>query len=264
MNAVNQTLYIPLYGKAQVSKKGRILSDPKAEEIWEKEQFALGRSAKSKWLTYFMAMRAKVFDDWTTRQIQSAPQTLVLHIGCGMDSRILRAGGDCAQWYDIDLPNVIAERKKYYSEDPHYRMIGADVSKTDWLGPLPGADRAVVLLEGVSMYLHPHDVAKLFFALQNKFRKVHILMDAYTVLGAKASKYKNPIHTVGVARVYGIANPCAVLPSEGIAFTAEHCMTPQELVDELPGWDRRIFKRIFAGSIAQRIYRLYEYATRLQ
>lgn len=38
MNEINKTLYIPLYGKAQVSKKDIIIKDIKAEEIWEKEQ----------------------------------------------------------------------------------------------------------------------------------------------------------------------------------------------------------------------------------
>lgn len=63
MNEVNRTLYIPLYGKAQISKRGIILRDIKAEDIWEKEQFPLHGKARSKWLTYFMAMRARVFDD---------------------------------------------------------------------------------------------------------------------------------------------------------------------------------------------------------
>ena len=32
MNNVNRTLYIPLYGKAYVSRRGVILHDPKAEQ----------------------------------------------------------------------------------------------------------------------------------------------------------------------------------------------------------------------------------------
>lgn len=62
MNEVNKTLYIPLYGKAQVSRKKIIIRDQKAEEIWEKEKFPLKGKAKSKWLTYYMAMRAKIDD----------------------------------------------------------------------------------------------------------------------------------------------------------------------------------------------------------
>ena len=51
MDSVNKTLYIPLYGKSYVSKKGIILKDEKAEEIWDKEQFKLKGKSKSKWLS---------------------------------------------------------------------------------------------------------------------------------------------------------------------------------------------------------------------
>ena len=47
MNEVNKTLYIPLYGKALVSRRGIILKDTKAEEIWAAEQFPLKGKSKS-------------------------------------------------------------------------------------------------------------------------------------------------------------------------------------------------------------------------
>ena len=70
MNSVNKTLYIPLYGKALVTKKGRILYDPKAQEIWDEEKFELKRKSRSKWLAYFMGMRCVVFDEWTKEKIE--------------------------------------------------------------------------------------------------------------------------------------------------------------------------------------------------
>ena len=39
MNEVNRTLFIPLYGKARVSRQRIILDDPSAEQIWKKEAF---------------------------------------------------------------------------------------------------------------------------------------------------------------------------------------------------------------------------------
>ena len=63
MNDVNKTLFIPLYGKALVSKQNIILNDTTAEKIWENEGFTLHGKSKSKWLAYNMAMRARVFDD---------------------------------------------------------------------------------------------------------------------------------------------------------------------------------------------------------
>ena len=77
MNSVNKTLYIPLYGKAFVSKKGIIMQDKKAELIWEKEGFELKGKAKSKWLAYYMGMRSAVFDTWVKKKIVQYPSASV-------------------------------------------------------------------------------------------------------------------------------------------------------------------------------------------
>ena len=41
MNEVSRTLFIPLYGKTQVSEKGIILNDPMSEKIWKAESFPI-------------------------------------------------------------------------------------------------------------------------------------------------------------------------------------------------------------------------------
>ena len=98
MNNINKTLYIPLYGKAFVSKKGILLRDKKAEEIWEKEGFALKGKSKSKWLAYYMGIRSAVFDDWLRKKMSSQDNCIVIHIGCGMDSRVERVGTGNHDW----------------------------------------------------------------------------------------------------------------------------------------------------------------------
>lgn len=147
MNEVNKTLYIPLYGKAFVSQRGIILNDQSAEIIWAKEGFELKGESKSKWLAYYMGMRARVFDDWTRERIKENPTATVIHIGCGLDSRIDRVGG--AKWYDVDFPGVIAERRKHFKDNDSYTMLCADVREDGWLGLVSG-DTAIVIMEGVS------------------------------------------------------------------------------------------------------------------
>ena len=116
MNNVNKTLYIPLYGKSKVSKQGIILKDAMAEKIWELESFKIKGKSKSKWLSYNMAMRARIFDDWTRAILHQDKEALVLHIGCGLDSRCIRINEPFTNWIDGDFPNVIEIRKKYYKE----------------------------------------------------------------------------------------------------------------------------------------------------
>ena len=84
-------------------------------------------------------------------------------------------------------------------------------------------------------------------------------MDCYTTFAAKASKYKNPINDVGVTEVHGL-DDSKLLEQAGVKFVKEHEMTPQNLIDELKGIEKFIFSKLYAGSIAQKMYRLYEYS----
>ena len=124
MNEVNKTLFIPLYGKSQVSKKGIILNDPTAEKIWKAESFPIHGKSKSKWLAYNMAMRARVFDNWTEEMLRANKDALVLHIGCGLDSRCLRVKEPYLNWIDADFPEVLSLRKKYYEEKTNNKLYG--------------------------------------------------------------------------------------------------------------------------------------------
>lgn len=260
MNNVNKTLYIPLYGKAYVSRKGLFLQDAKAEEIWDKEGFPLKGKAKSKWLAYNMGMRSAVFDLWLAQALEKTPDALVLHLGCGMDSRALRMAQGGSLWVDVDFPDVITERKRYYGESETYRMIGADIRDPGWLETVPRADRAILIMEGVSMYLEREDLLTLLSRLKAYFGSLTVLMDCYTVFGAKATKYKNPINEVGVTQVYGVDDP-RELEIEGLRFYREHDLVPEVLIQELSGWEQRVFRKLFSGKMARGIYRLYEYHT---
>lgn len=256
MDSVNKTLYIPLYGKSYVSKKGIILNDKMAEEMWTASGFTLRGKAASKWLAYYMGMRARVFDDWAKEQIKANPDATILHLGCGLDSRIKRVGM-ASLWYDVDFPEVIAERKKYFTDGDGYTVLPCDIRDDGWVKSISG-DTAIVIMEGISMYLTPSELSQLIERIYGRFNKVNLLMDCYTTFAAKMSKIKNPINEVGVTTVYGMDDP-DILTTCGMEYVKEHSMTPVELIDMLPKNERKIFNLIYAGRVASNMYRLYEY-----
>lgn len=258
MNEVNKTLFIPLYGKSQISKQGIILDDPMAEKIWAAEEFPIKGKSKSKWLAYNMAMRARVFDDWTKRQLQQNDDALVLHIGCGLDSRCKRVKQDYKAWIDCDFPEVISVRRNYYTETKHYKMMALDAADTEGIKQLPDRDTAIVVLEGVSMYLSNNQLHTFFKVLREKYNNIHILMDIYTEFGAKASKYKNPVNDVGVTQLYGIDDIGNLLSGLDIRFIKEHSFIPTALVNELKPFDKVFFKLMFNKFLYRKIYRLIE------
>ena len=259
MNNVNKTLFIPLYGKACVSQKGILLQDKMAEKIWEAEGFPLKGKAKSKWLAYNMGMRSAVFDNWTRQQMQLLPDAVVLHVGCGMDSRCVRVGVEGRQWFDVDFPEVIAERKRYFEETEGYRMLASDIREEEWLSQIPAGKPAIIVMEGVSMYLKPEELKTVLKHWKDHFGQIRILMDGYTVFAAKATKYKNPINEVGVTQVYGFDDPRDLGEGTGLSFVQEHSLTHDWLIEQLPKREQGFFRAMFTGSLAKKIYRLYEY-----
>ena len=257
MDAVNKTLFIPLYGKALVSQKGILLRDPRAEEIWAQAGFALKGKSRSKWLAYYMAMRARVFDNWLSRQMEAHPNAVVLHLGCGLDSRCRRVAAEGRAWYDVDFPQVIAQRRQFFGETEHYHMVGGDLREGEYLSGISGSE-AIVVMEGVSMYLPPEQLREALSRITERFDSCVLALDCYTSFAAKASRYKNPINEVGVTQVWGMDDPL-VLEAAGLRFVSRLDMTPGELIAQLAPTEQRIFRSLYAGKMSQNLYRLYEY-----
>ena len=253
MNEVNKTLYIPLFGKSFVSKKGIIINDKKAEEIWDEVNFKLKSKSKSKYLAYYMGVRSSVFDSWVKDELEE--NCVVIHLGCGLDSRVLRINST-SLWYDIDFPSVIEERKKYYSESNSYKMISSDVRDSKWLDKVTKKDKAIVVLEGISMYLTNEELKELLSNISKSFNRVVLMMDCYSLLAAKLSKHKNPVKDVGVNLVYGLDDP-KLVENEELKFVKEKEIVPSKYFDELKGIEKTLFKKLYAGNFSKKLYKLY-------
>ena len=249
------TLFIPLYGKAMMSREG-FLPDPTAEEIVATVDYDFSKVDQSRKLAIYMAMRAALYDGYVREFASQHPDGLILQLGVGLDSRVKRV--PCGNlWFDLDFPEVIDQRKRYFRETENYRMIGADVMEEGWLKSIPGK-HAIVVMEGISMYLPEAQLESLLDRLCTHFESVSLLMDCYTTFAAKASKVKNPINDVGVTQVYGMDDP-KVLETEKLRYVCEREMTPADLITELPKGERWIFRKLYAGDIARKMYRMYEF-----
>lgn len=63
---------------------------------------------------------------------------------------------------------VISERKRYYQETDDYKMLCADVRSPDWLLQVPPGN-AIVVMEGVSMYLSPDELRQTMTQIASRF-----------------------------------------------------------------------------------------------
>ena len=250
------TLFIPLYGKALMSREG-FLSDPTAEEIVSTVDYDFTKVDQSRKLAIYMAMRAALFDGYVRDFSARHPDGLVLQLGVGLDSRVKRV--PCPNpWYDLDFPDVIDLRRKYFPEDGRYHLIAAPALPADWLAGVPEASNALVLAEGLSMYLSEGDMRALMAALQGHFGQVTFIFDAYSKRAAKLSALKNPVNAVKAKIDFAMDDPAELLAGTQrmTAVLNADIITP-EAIGRLKGLDRWRFR--FMGRFGRSFYRIFGY-----
>ena len=258
LNNESKTLFIPLLGKAIMSKDNLFLHDPKAEEIISKIDYDFNSLKQSKWLSMYMSVRALIIDELCNKYIEEHPNAIIIHLGCGLDSRGLRVNQNFNTWYDIDYENVIDIRKKFYKEDSKHKMIGSSVVNYEWLDDIKTNDNIMIVAEGLTMYLSEEEVKELITQINNKLGDVHLLFDAYSKKGVKSSKIKNPVNQMNAEVKYGIDNPEEFLKlNNNLEYVATHLIRKED--NNLRGLTKFIFNNLYCGKISQSIYKIYEF-----
>lgn len=258
LNNESKTLFIPLLGKALMSKINLFLHDPKAEEIINKIDFDFKSLKQSKWLSMYMSVRAAIIDELCNKYISEHKNVTVIHLGCGLDSRCLRVRQDFYNWYDIDYENVIEIRKQFYNQDEKYKMLGNSVLDYRWLNQINYYDNVLIVAEGLTMYLSEKEIQELITQIGNKFECIHLLFDAYSKKGVKASKIKNPVNRMNATVKYGIDTPEDFLKlNKNLTYVNTYKIKMK--TNGLHGLTKFIFNNLYCGKLSQSIYKIYEF-----
>ncbi len=258
LNNESETLFIPLLGKALMSRDNLFLHDPYAEEIISKVDYDFKTLKQSKWLSMFMSVRALVIDELCNEYIIKHPNATIIHLGCGLDSRCLRVSQDYKLWYDIDYEDVIEIRRNFFNEDDKHKMIGSSVTDIKWLDKIEKCDDMLIVAEGLTMYLSEDEVKSLIKHIKEYFGDVHLLFDAYTKKGVRASRLKNPVNKMNAQIKYGINDPKEfLLIDECLEYVATHLIKYDG--SYLHGITKFIFNNLYCGKISQSIYKIYEF-----
>jgi O-methyltransferase involved in polyketide biosynthesis len=139
-------MLITLYARAMVSRsRNPILADSWAEEAVSRIDYDFESLHVGGLRACLVAIRAKQLDLWTTRFLMDRPDATVLHLGCGLDSRVFRVDPpEGVRWFDVDYPEVIDMRRRLYPQRAGCRMVPASLEQLDWLEVVPGGGSTFV------------------------------------------------------------------------------------------------------------------------
>src|SRR5512136_1553282 len=185
LNAVSQTLMIPLYFRAVESQRpDALVRDPKAVELVGQLDYDFSGVQRMKNEQVNFLLRMREFDRLARAFLAEHPDGVIVDLGCGLDTRFERVDNGQVDWYGLDLPEVIELRKGLIAETPRSHFIGCSVLDFSWMDALSDqvGKPIIFLAEAVLVYLVEADVKRLVRALVERFPGAELVCDAYSPL----------------------------------------------------------------------------------
>lgn len=197
-NPSSQTLLIPLIIRAREGAHPKSLfRDRAAEEIVGRLPDGTFTFSVHPFMHTGTAVRIRYFDDLTRTLLNTAEKTVVVQLGCGLDTRFSRTDDGKSIHINIDLPEVIALRRELLPRT-HGRDIdwAGNLRERDWMDMLErdyAGHRFLFIAEGVLMYLTEQDVRALIVDLADRFPGSHIAFDTAGRTAARTINKKSAV-----------------------------------------------------------------------
>jgi O-methyltransferase involved in polyketide biosynthesis len=128
-------------------------------------------------------MLTREMDRYARDFLSRHPDAVVVHIGCGLDSRFERVDNGQVEWYDLDLPNVIALRRKYLGDERgRYHLLACSALENAWLEAVSAHRQRpfMFLAETVFVYFVEAQVKSLVLTLRDHFTGAELVFDGWT------------------------------------------------------------------------------------
>jgi O-methyltransferase involved in polyketide biosynthesis len=192
------TLLMPLWARARESRRtDAILRDDTAVKIVDSLEFDFERFARQRVPTVDYCLRASIFDRLVRNYLATHPDATVVEFGAGLDTRFDRLDNGRVRWIEVDLPDVIRLRRRFFAEDSRRKMIAASLCESDWIDELEhaGCVHPLFVAEGVFYFLTASEVRLLFQRIADRFAGSELIFDAQSPLYLQLSNLRHPLRS---------------------------------------------------------------------
>jgi len=188
LSSLEKTLVVPLWHRAQASKAHpELLNDVKAIELVNHLNcdFSIFEQRFTAEDSFRSAARAWQFDDKLGAYISTHPDASIMNLGAGLDTAFYRVDNGSIEWYDLDLPNVIALRKELLPETDRVKYIGKSLFDTSWCADIEHIDNGVLILaKGILWFFEEAEIKRLLSSLADAPPEAELICEASSKLGA--------------------------------------------------------------------------------
>ena len=211
LNGVSETSFTTLHVRAMESQRpDALIKDEKAVALVAQMSYDFDRVRQIKMDEddkVSVILRNLEFDRYARDFLARHPEAVVVHIGCGLDSRFERVDNGQVEWYDLDLPEVIELRGKFIGgERERYHLLGCSAFDNAWLDAVSDHRQRpfLFLAEGVLMYFEEAQVKSLVLMLRDHFPGAELVIDAFSPYIVWANNLRLSITKFGARYHWGL------------------------------------------------------------
>ena len=239
-----ETMIQTLYARAKESgKENAKIHDDMAVEMVSRLDYDFSKADQDKAMSYGVIARTIVLDEMVEKYLSGHPNTIVVNIASGLDTRCYRMQGKYVRWYNVDLPETMKIREKFLTENGSISQIAKSAMDASYIDDIEyGGENVLVIIEGLSMYLSEADVLQMMSIIEKTFRKVTVMIETMSPFVVKHIKEKS-IEGSHAKFTWGVKNGtalAALLPD--FRLVEEHGLTESmavfvpiyKVLDKLP------------------------------
>ena len=180
LTGVSETALLTLQVRAHEARRpDSIIDDPMAIQLADSIDFDFAKFGFSR--RQDMAVRALAFDRHARRYVADHPKATVVALAEGLQTSFYRLDaadvGDQFQWLTVDLPPMIALRRKLLPPSDRVQMCAQSALNFSWMDQVDTEHGVFITAEGLLMYLQPEDAVGLIAECAKRFPGGQMMFD---------------------------------------------------------------------------------------
>lgn len=120
-----------------------------AGEVVSQLDYDFSKADQDKAMGYGVIARTIVLDGMVEQYLSTHKNTVVVNIACGMDTRCYRMKGKYLRWYNVDLPETMEIRSRFFTENGSIYQIARSAMDETYVDEITyNGEDVLVIIEG--------------------------------------------------------------------------------------------------------------------
>lgn len=209
LNGVEDTLYIPLVARIYASEKfPKFFYDEKAISL---KHYIPTDSIENNSTEYFYmasVCRQQTIDKKIIKFLDKNSQCNIVFLGAGLETAYNRINNISANFYQVDLPNVIKNRQQVLGHADNEKLISEDMFSLEWIKEIDANLPTMIVVSGVYQYFDEMKIIDMIKKMKLRIPKGELIFDATNSKGLElANKYVRKTGNTNAQMFFSVDNP---------------------------------------------------------